>query len=170
MKKISCVILALLMVFTFASCGSKTKEYVIKDAALKPVDRPDDDNIVFYQIFVGSFSDSNGDGIGDLKGVINRLDYLNDGKPDSGKSLGIEGIWLSPIFTSPSYHKYDVADYYEIDKDFGTEDDLKKLIEECHKRGIRLILDLPINHTSSQHKWFTNFVATHKTDNTGNVF
>ncbi|MBQ9911411.1 MAG: hypothetical protein IJM49_00100 [Firmicutes bacterium] len=170
MKKISCVILALLMVFTFASCGSKTKEYVIKDAALKPVDRPDDDNIVFYQIFVGSFSDSNGDGIGDLTGVINRLDYLNDGKPDSGKSLGIEGIWLSPIFTSPSYHKYDVADYYEIDKDFGTEDDLKKLIEECHKRGIRLILDLPINHTSSQHKWFTNFVATHKTNNTGNVF
>ena len=70
---------------------------------------------VYYQIFVGSFSDSNGDGIGDLRGIINRFDYLNDGDPNSGLSLGIEGIWLSPIFTSPSYHKYDCNDYYAVD-------------------------------------------------------
>ena len=75
-----------------------------------------DNNRVFYEIFVGSFSDSNGDGIGDLRGIINRFDYLNDGDPESGLSLGVEGIWLSPIFKSPSYHKYDVADYYEIDE------------------------------------------------------
>ena len=66
---------------------------------------------VYYQIFVGSFSDSNGDGIGDLRGIINRFDYLNDGDPNSGLSLGVEGIWLSPIFTSPTYHKYDATNY-----------------------------------------------------------
>ena len=65
----------------------------------------DDLNRVFYEIFVGSFSDSNGDGVGDLRGIINRMDYLNDGDPDSEKSLGVEGLWLTPIFASPSYHK-----------------------------------------------------------------
>ena len=88
---------------------------------------------LYYQIFVGSFSDSNGDGIGDLRGIINRFDYLNDGDDNSGLSLGIEGIWLTPIFRSPSYHKYDVADYYEIDPEFGTEEDLKDLIKLCHE-------------------------------------
>ncbi|WP_276629009.1 alpha-amylase family glycosyl hydrolase, partial [Eubacterium pyruvativorans] len=73
---------------------------------------PENNSRVFYEIFVGSFSDSNGDGVGDLRGIINRMDYLNDGDPASGKSLGIEGIWLTPIFLSPSYHKYDVTDYY----------------------------------------------------------
>ena len=78
------------------------------------VQDPIDDNYrTFYQIFVGSFSDSNNDTIGDLRGIINRLDYLNDGNINSGKSLGVQGIWLSPIFTSPSYHKYDAKDYYE---------------------------------------------------------
>ena len=83
---------------------------------------------VFYEIFVGSFSDSNGDGIGDLRGIINRMDYLNDGDPASGKSLGIEGIWLTPIFKSPTYHTYDATDYYTVDPQFGTLDDLKDLI------------------------------------------
>ena len=69
----------------------------------------ENNNRIFYEIFVGSFSDSNGDGIGDIRGVINRLDYLNDGDPESGNSLGIEGIWLTPVFASPSYHKYDVT-------------------------------------------------------------
>ena len=80
-----------------------------------------DHNRVFYEIFVGSFSDSDGDGVGDLRGIINRMDYLNDGDPVSGKSLGIEGIWLTPVFQSPSYHKYNVTDYYTIDPAFGTE-------------------------------------------------
>lgn len=104
---------------------------------------------VFYQIFVGSFSDSNGDGTGDLRGIIDRMDYLNDGDDASG----VEGIWLTPIFDSPSYHKYDVADYYAIDPAFGTEEDLKELIELCHERGVKVILDLVINHTSSEKAW-----------------
>ena len=94
---------------------------------------------VYYQIFVGSFSDSNGDGVGDLRGIINRFDYLNDGDANSGLSLGIEGIWLSPIFTSPSYHKYDCSDYYEIDPKFGTMEDLRELIALCHERGVQII-------------------------------
>ena len=118
---------------------------------------PDTQNLVFYEIFTGSFSDSTGDGIGDLAGVLNRLDYLNDGNPDSETSLGIQGIWLTPVFQSPSYHKYDVTDYYTIDPDFGTMEDLQKLIDGCHARGIRLILDLPLNHTGSSNAWFQKF-------------
>ncbi|MBQ6866075.1 MAG: alpha-amylase, partial [Clostridia bacterium] len=87
-------------------------EYAITDPLLATGYDVQDNARVFYEIFVGSFSDSNGDGIGDLRGIIDKFDYLNDGDPNSGKSLGIEGIWLSPIFSSPSYHKYDVTDYY----------------------------------------------------------
>ena len=112
---------------------------------------------VYYHIFVGSFSDSNSDGVGDLRGIIERFDYLNDGDDASGKSLGIEGIWLSPIHPSPSYHKYDVKDYYAVDPKFGTEEDLKELIQLCKSRNVQLIMDLVINHTSSQHPWFIKF-------------
>lgn len=125
-----------------------------------------DNNRVFYEIFVGSFSDSDGDGIGDLRGIINRMDYLNDGDDKSGKSLGIEGIWLSPIFSSPSYHKYDVADYYAIDEKFGTMDDLKELVTLCHERNVKVILDMVINHTSSQNPWFKEFSSAHKNGDT----
>ena len=125
---------------------------------------------LYYQIFVGSFSDSNGDGIGDLRGIINRFDYLNDGDDNSGLSLGIEGIWLTPIFRSPSYHKYDVADYYEIDPEFGTEEDLKDLIKLCHERDVQIILDLPINHTSISNIWYTRFMNAHKDDDTENEY
>lgn len=134
------------------------------------VDPIDDNYRVFYEIFVGSFSDSNGDGIGDLKGVINRLDYLNDGDIGSGKSLGIQGIWLSPIFQSPSYHKYDCADYYKIDQTFGTEADLKELLDECHKRNVKVILDLVLNHSSDDNEWFRNFVKAHQDNDKSNVF
>ncbi len=116
---------------------------------------------IYYHIFVGSFSDSNGDGVGDLRGIIERFDYLNDGDPNSGVSLGVEGIWLSPIFLSPSYHKYDTTDYYQIDPQFGTMDDLKELIELCHSRGVQIILDLVINHTSRANKWYQSFVNAH---------
>ena len=112
---------------------------------------------VFYEIFVGSFSDSDGDGTGDLRGIINRMDYLNDGDPLSGNSLGIGGIWLTPFFLSPSYHKYDVTDYYQIDPAFGTEEDLKELTALCHERDVKLILDLPLNHTGENNNWFRNF-------------
>lgn len=117
---------------------------------------------VFYQVFVGSFSDSDGDGIGDLRGLINRFDYLNDGDPASGKSLGVEGIWLNPIFLSPSYHKYDAMDYYAIDHRFGTEADLRELIQLCHDRDVKIILDLVLNHTSVHHAWFDRFCQAHK--------
>lgn len=125
---------------------------------------------VFYQIFVGSFSDSNGDGVGDLRGIINRFDYLNDGNPDSGLSLGIEGIWLSPILSSPSYHKYDVNDYYTIDPKFGTEEDLKELISLCHERDVKLIMDFVINHTSPNHQWFRDFKSAHNSGDTANPY
>ncbi len=125
---------------------------------------------VFYEIFVGSFSDSNGDGIGDLRGIINRMDYLNDGDPASGKSLGIEGIWLTPVFLSPSYHKYDVTDYYQVDPDFGTLEDLTELVALCHERDVKLILDLPLNHTGSRHRWFKNFSNAHLMHNPDNSY
>ena len=125
---------------------------------------------VFYQVFVGSFSDSNGDGIGDLRGLINRFDYLNDGDPSSGKSLGVEGIWLNPIFQSPSYHKYDTMDYYAIDHRFGTEADLRELIALCHERNVKIILDLVINHTSKNHYWFDQFCNAHKNNDTTNPY
>ena len=124
-------------------------------AVLDPID---DNYRTFYQIFVGSFSDSNGDGVGDLRGIIERFDYLNDGNINSGKSLGVQGIWLSPIFSSPSYHKYDATDYYKVSARFGTMDDLKELIALCKSRNVKLILDLAINHTSTSHDWFQKFV------------
>ena len=125
---------------------------------------------VFYEIFVGSFSDSNGDGTGDLRGIINRLDYLNDGDTATGKSLGIEGIWLTPVFLSPSYHKYDVTNYYQIDPAFGTEEDLKELIALCHERDVKVILDLPLNHTGENNEWFINFRKAHQAGNIDDPF
>ena len=125
---------------------------------------------VFYEIFVGSLSDSDGDGIGDLRGIINRMDYLNDGNPESGNSLGVEGLWLTPVFLSPSYHKYDVTDYYQIDPSFGTEEDLKELIALCHERDVKLILDLPLNHTGKDHPWFRNFKNAHLMHSPDNIW
>jgi glycosidase len=109
---------------------------------------------VCYEIFVRSFQDSDGDGIGDLRGLIQRLDYLNDGDPETTGDLGVEALWLMPIFASPSYHGYDAIDYYRVDPDYGTEADLVELIRECDRRGIAVILDLMLNHTSDQHPWF----------------
>ncbi len=100
----------------------------------------------WYEIFVRSFADSDGDGIGDLGGVRDRLDYV--------ASLGVGGIWLMPVMPSPSYHKYDVTDYYDVDPEYGSLDDLRLLLEEAHARGLRVILDLPVNHCSSLHPWF----------------
>lgn len=109
---------------------------------------------VFYEIFVRSFFDSSGDGIGDLNGITQKLDYLNDGDPATTTDLGITGIWLMPIFPSPSYHGYDVTDYYAVNPEYGTMEDLKTLLAEAHGRGIRVIIDLVLNHTSSRHPWF----------------
>jgi glycosidase len=111
-------------------------------------------DIVFYEIFVRSFYDSDGDGIGDLNGIIEKLDYLNDGDPTTSDDLGVTGIWLMPITVSPSYHGYDVTDYFNVNPDYGTNEDFLRLMDEAHARGIHVIVDLVMNHTSTQHPWF----------------
>ena len=110
---------------------------------------------VIYQIYPLTFADANGDGVGDLQGIIKKLDYLNDGNPNSETSLGIDAIWLSPINKSPMIDNgYDVSDYYEINEKFGTLEDFEILIAECHKRNIKVVFDLVVNHTSDKHSWF----------------
>lgn len=109
---------------------------------------------VFYEIFVRSFQDSDGDGIGDLQGVISKLDYLNDGDPNTTTDLGVTGIWLMPVMESPSYHGYDVTDYLKVESDYGTNEDFKQLMTEAHRRGMAVIVDMVLNHTSAQHPWF----------------
>ena len=141
-------------------------EAIVDDAALDSPVATDDNYRVFYEIFVGSFSDSNGDGTGDLRGIIDHMDYLNDGDDASGVSLGVEGLWLSPVFKSGSYHKYDVNDYYTIDPAFGTREDLAELLEICHERNVKVILDLVINHTGLLNPWFSAFTAAQRSGDT----
>jgi glycosidase len=112
------------------------------------------DDVVFYEVFVRSFYDSDGDGVGDLSGLIEKLDYLNDGDPATTDDLGITGIWLMPITQSPSYHGYDVTDYFAVDDEYGAAADFGRLMDEAHRRGIRVIVDLVLNHTSYKHPWF----------------
>lgn len=114
---------------------------------------------VFYEIFVRSFYDSDGDGIGDLQGIIQKLDYLNDGDPNTTSDLGVTALWLMPIFPSPSYHGYDVTDYRDIHPDYGTLNDFRALVSAARSRGIKIIIDFVGNHTSDQHPWFTASAA-----------
>ena len=114
---------------------------------------------IFYEVFVRSFADSSEgplakDGVGDLRGLIDRLDYLNDGDPKSGVSLGVNALWLMPIMKSPSYHGYDISDYKKVQDAYGTNEDYQRLLKECEKRGIRVILDLVPNHCSWENPWF----------------
>lgn len=112
-----------------------------------PADRPWFHSAVVYQIYPRSFQDSNGDGIGDLRGVISRLDHL--------ATLGVDVLWLSPIYTSPQDDNgYDISDYQDIDPTFGTLEDFDELVEQAHARGIRIVMDLVVNHTSDEHPWF----------------
>ena len=127
--------------FFAAGCGKDKNEVDYSDVNLV-----DDNYRTYYEIFVYSFCDSDGDGIGDLKGVISKLDYI--------AGLGFTGIWFMPLMQSTTYHKYDTVDYYSIDKEYGTIEDFKQLLAECDERGIKVIIDLAINHTSSEHKWF----------------
>jgi alpha-glucosidase len=114
---------------------------------------------VFYQIYPWSFQDSNHDGIGDLPGIRSRLDYLRGG---SGTSLNVDAIWLSPIYPSPMRDfGYDVSDYVNVDPRFGTLKDFDELLDDAHRRGLRVIMDLVLNHTSDQHEWFLESRASH---------
>ncbi|MCB0505997.1 MAG: alpha-amylase, partial [Cyclobacteriaceae bacterium] len=105
-------------------------------------------NGTMYEIFVQSYADSNGDGIGDFNGLTSKLDYI--------QSLGIQGLWLMPFHPSPSYHKYDVTNYYGIHPNYGTMEDFKHFLEEAHKRNIKVVMDLVVNHTSWEHPWFVS--------------
>ena len=107
---------------------------------------------IIYQIYPRSFCDGNNDGMGDIPGIISKLDYL--------KELGVNCVWLSPVYDSPQEDNgYDISNYRDIYKPFGTLDDFKKMLSEMHKRGIRLIMDLVVNHTSSEHPWFKSAIA-----------
>lgn len=137
MKKL---LIILAVAGSIALCGCSLQ----KDKATETID---DHYRTTYEVFVGSFYDSDGDGIGDLSGVTEKLDYIED--------MGFDEIWLMPVFPSPTYHKYDATDYRSIDPDYGTMEDFDTLLAACHDRGIDLILDLAINHTSTEHPWFT---------------
>src|SRR3954469_5146604 len=105
-----------------------------------------------YQIYPRSFADTDGDGVGDLRGIVEHLDHLNDGTP---ASLGVEAIWLSPFYRSPmADFGYDIADYCDVDPAFGTLADFDRLVEEAHRRDIKVVVDFVPNHTSDQHPWF----------------
>ncbi|TYZ09658.1 T9SS type A sorting domain-containing protein [Hymenobacter lutimineralis] len=115
---------------------------------------------VFYEVFVRSFYDSNGDGKGDFKGLTAKLDYLNDGNPNTTSDLGITGIWLMPMMESPSYHGYDVTNYKATEPDYGTMAEFEEFLAAAHARGIKVIIDLVLNHSSREHPWFTQAAAS----------
>ena len=159
-NKLLMLVLSFFIVFVLCSC-SKTNE------STKPVEVTttrkrvsenrkyehdlniiDDNYRNYYEIFVFSFADSNNDGIGDFNGVTSKLDYIKD--------MGFNGIWLMPICSGASYHKYDVVDYFNVDSQFGTMSDFENFLEEAHRKGIKVIVDLVINHTSDKHPWFIN--------------
>ena len=168
-RRICLLILLMVFVFTLTGCNEKTGiteggtptvtekfygEYGYKiEEDLVTTNMIDDNYDNYYEIFVRSFRDSDGDGYGDLNGVTEKLDYIKD--------LGFTAIWLMPINTSSSYHKYNVDDYYEIDSKYGTMDDFKNLINECHKKGIKLIIDLVLNHSGNKNPLFIKSSQVH---------
>ena len=131
MKKL---LIILIMLSLLTSCSSKS------------IASNNENGSVYYEIYVGSFNDSNNDGIGDLNGITEKLDYL--------QALGVSGLWLMPISESDTYHKYDVIDYLSVDSNYGTMDDFENLVTEANKRHIEIILDLVLNHTASNNPWF----------------
>lgn len=139
MRKISTWFLLIVFAFVF-SCSRESEK-----VARWPYG-------VNYEVFIRSYADSNGDGIGDFNGLTAKLDYL--------KEMGVGGIWLMPIMPSPTYHKYDVVDYKAVDPEYGSQEDFQKLVEEAHQRGIRILVDLIVNHTGSDHPWFKNAIES----------
>jgi oligo-1,6-glucosidase len=137
--------ICILAICMLAACNNKGPEQMMKDT--DTTERKWWKEAVVYQIYPRSFKDDNGDGIGDLKGIISKLDYI--------KSLGVNVVWLNPIYSSPNDDNgYDISDYRNIMKDFGTMADFDTLLSEMHRRNIRLVMDLVVNHTSDEHAWF----------------
>lgn len=150
MKKFLPLLLSALIILT--SCGKKPQEEYPQAI--------NDNYKNYYEIYVGAFRDSDGDGVGDIRGIIDKLDYLNDGDPKTSDDLGVTGIWLMPVMPSNTYHKYDTLDYKAIDEQYGTMEDFDELAKKCNDRGIDLIIDLVLNHTSSSHPWFKSACKT----------
>lgn len=155
-KRILAALLLGSLAVTFTGCGNKQDgtEIAVENVNQKELTMIDDNYRTWYEVFVYSFYDSDGDGVGDLKGLTEKLDYINDGDDATDTDLGCNGIWLMPVMPSTTYHKYDVTDYCEIDAEYGSLEDFKVLLEGCHQRGIDVIIDLVMNHSSSQHPWF----------------
>ena len=170
-KRLAAVLLAaMLLCHTLAGCtggrpgdggesGASTAIDIMRKYNTELPKATDDNYRSYYEVFVYSFYDSDGDGIGDLKGLTEKLDYINDGDPATDTDLGCTGIWLMPIMPSPTYHKYDVLDYMDIDPAYGTLEDFQVFLEAAHQRGVNVIIDLVMNHTSSGHPWFTEAVS-----------
>ncbi len=157
LKKISAILsAAVLVTMPLVGCGGgeSTDGTNMLGNTDSAYNIPQDHCRTYYEIFVRSFADGNGDGIGDLRGLIDNLDYLNDGDDTTDTDLGINGIWLMPIQNSPSYHGYDVIDYMSVNPRYGTIGDFDELVSACNDRGIWLQIDLVLNHSSSQHAWF----------------
>lgn len=143
MKRIFSLILLFMLIVSLSACSDERVDGDLRVINPDDIYRADD---VYYQLFVRSFADSDGDGIGDFKGITENLDYL--------ENLGIGGIWLMPIHPSPSYHGYDVTDYYRVNEEYGTMEDFEELLEESKKRDIDIVIDFVINHSSYDHPWF----------------
>ena len=155
MKTVSLYLIVIIVFAFVAACSDSKKGYPVDKYNLKPGNQMENasdwyKSAVFYHIWVRAFNDAKyDDGLGDLKGITKKMGYLED--------LGITAIWLSPIFDcgkkKSSIHGYDVTDFYSLNDRFGTKEDLEDLLEEAHDRGIRVIFDFPLNHTSTKHKW-----------------
>jgi len=140
------------------SCGSKPSIEVKE----RDIVYSEDFYRNYYEIFPIAFADSNGDGNGDLKGIVDKFDYI--------KSLNVTGLWLTPVHPSPTYHKYDVKDYKAIDPTFGSLTDYDNLVSKCHDNHMSIILDLVLNHTSVEHPWFISCINAHKNNQTNNKY
>lgn len=145
MRKMLCLLLALCLLAAMLPGCAREQELA---HSVTPID---DQYRNWYEVFVYSYSDSDGDGIGDFGGLAGKLEYIQD--------MGFNGIWLMPIMPSPSYHKYDVTDYYAVDPQYGTMEDFRALLEKAHRLGIRVIIDLPVNHSSNMHPWFRDALS-----------
>ena len=164
-KKAAAILLAATMTVSLAACGEKNTPQEETEKELQSSEEQGNDaepaepetadawarNAVFYQIFVRSFYDGNGDGIGDFQGITKNIEYL--------KELGVDAIWLMPMFESSTYHGYDVVDYYSVEQDYGTMEEFQELVDSCHENDIKIIVDFVVNHSSSYNEWFRDALS-----------